>query len=149
MRTLIKGMAAGAAALGAMVFAASPAAADAPYWEPVNTTSAWHCGSTASHTANSRVQFQVCAVHGAAGYSQAVLVVVNNSSSAVQIEGYVELESASYLIPDSCDRSSLVAGARTGCVGRTVKTGNETLTASALLKVNGEWDNAPRKVWTP
>ncbi|MEU6246595.1 hypothetical protein [Glycomyces sp. NPDC047010] len=117
-----------------LAFTASPASA-APYWQEVNTGPTWSCNPTKIHPAKAGVGFQTCIVVNANYDAQAVLVVVNNSSSAIQLSGVID---TSFGADASCYSSTLNPGFRRGCFGPTVHVGSGvTLGATSYLTVNG------------
>jgi hypothetical protein len=122
-------------AAGTMALSASPASA-APYWQEVNTStgSKWTCNSTKAHPASSQVGFQTCLVTNANQDAQAVLVVVNNSTKAIQLSGVID---TSFGADASCYTSTLNPGFQRGCFTPTVHVGTGTIGATSYLTVNG------------
>ncbi|GHD30717.1 hypothetical protein [Streptomyces galbus] len=108
-------LAAAAASAGCLILAAAPAGA-APYWQSVSTNSTWSCAPTVVHTARAGVGFQACLVRSALDNAQVVLVVVNNSPSAVTVSGTV---TADFAAEAGCSSYTLAAGERRGCFGTT------------------------------
>ncbi|MFD7130370.1 hypothetical protein [Streptomyces sp. NPDC059894] len=104
-----------AAAAGSLILAAAPAGA-APYWQAVSTNSTWSCAPTVVHTAQAGVGYQACLVRSALDNAQVVLVVVNNSSSAVTVSGTITTDFAAEA---SCSSYALAVGERRGCFGTT------------------------------
>ncbi|MEU7279418.1 hypothetical protein AB0A69_11650 [Streptomyces sp. NPDC045431] len=103
-----------AAIAGGLLLTAAPAEA-APYWQSVSTSSNWSCARTVVHTAKAGVGFQACTVRNHNNDAQVVLVVVNNSTSAVNISGIVDSDFGD----GSCGSYSLAVGERRGCFGPT------------------------------
>ncbi|MET9800260.1 hypothetical protein [Streptomyces sp. NPDC006368] len=115
MRKTGRFLTAAAALMGSTLLTAAPAEA-APYWQTVSTNLSWKCAPTAAHPAKAGVGYQACLVRNAYDDAQVVLVVVNNSSSAVTISGTV----TSSFGPDaSCSAYNLAVGERRGCFGTT------------------------------
>lgn len=144
-KTGIRILTTAAAVAGSVLLAAAPAGA-APYWQTVSTNSNWSCAATVVHTARAGVGFQACIVRNANDDAQVVLVVVNNSSSAVTVSGTVTSEFAAEA---SCSTYSLAAGERRGCFGTTAHVpdceygagvpddGAQTYGGTVRLTVNG------------
>jgi hypothetical protein len=130
---------------GALI-AAAPAGA-APYWQTVTTGPTWDCARTVVHTAKAGVGFQACLVRNAHDDAQVVLVVVNNSTSAVTVSGTV----TSFGADAGCGSYTLPVGERRGCFGTTgpvpdcaygagTGDGTETYGGGVRLTVNGVVD---------
>ncbi|MET9575416.1 hypothetical protein ACLQ2D_33370 [Streptomyces sp. DT199] len=140
MRQVSKALTMAAAVAGAGLLAAAPASA-APFWQPVSTTSNWHCGSTEKHAGSNNVLFQTCIVVSDSNtYAQAVLVVRNNASAAVNIEGSL---TTNFGGGADCNFSKLNPGLVTGCFGPTIKVGSASpIYAYSDLKMNGISDRS-------
>jgi hypothetical protein len=137
MRRKFKLLAALVAAFGLALFVSSPASA-APYWQPVNTNDNWHCEKTQTHSASDNVGFQTCIVLNQYGDEQVVLVVVNNASTAIKIEGWMYTNFGGNA---HCNESWLNPGRQTGCLGPTVAAYCGANTAYSVLRMNSRYDD--------
>ncbi|TXS41471.1 hypothetical protein EAO75_42795 [Streptomyces sp. uw30] len=146
-----------AAAVGVALFAAGPASAMG-MWETVSTNSTWKCGPTKQHTAVPGVGFQACMVFGTLNESdeaKSVLVVTNNSSKAIALEGSITQTWNGQTI--DCQPSVLNPGFTRGCYNHQmpIKCGRNT--AYGDLRVNGVWNRTaskhhdwnPAPIWCP
>ncbi|MFG3511623.1 hypothetical protein [Streptomyces bobili] len=129
-----------AAVSGAAILSTGPAHAY-PYWQGVNLTPYWHCGTTTYHNASYNVLMQTCIVLTPDNqYAQSVLVVRNNASVAINISGYTEDGFGGGVSP--CNTSSLNPGLVTGCYGPTVNVaGQSPLKAIGHLVMNNIGDD--------
>ncbi|MEU0393352.1 hypothetical protein ABZ208_11345 [Streptomyces sp. NPDC006208] len=124
-----------AAGMAAVALAATPAAAKAPYWQPVKTNSSWSCSDYTYHQMSYNVNFKACVVSNDPGYKQGVLVVQNNAKVKIDIRGRVYTEGGLVDQSLACMHSPLSAGATTGCFLPSTK-------ASGVFRVKGAlWMN--------
>ncbi|MFJ4691547.1 hypothetical protein [Streptomyces sp. NPDC088766] len=135
-----------AAAVAAGLLLASAPAGAAPNWQTVSTGPTWSCAPTVVHTAGAGVGLQACLVRNANDDAQTVLVVVNNSGSAVTVSATV---TSDFAASAGCSTYTLTAGERRGCFGTTAHVPDclygaghpdpdgQTYGGSARLTVNG------------
>ncbi|MGV9943378.1 hypothetical protein [Streptomyces sp. NPDC003401] len=134
-----------ATALTGLLLASAPAGA-APNWQTVSTGPTWSCAPTVGHAAKAGVGFQACLVRNANDDAQTVLVVVNNSGSAVTVSATV---TSDFAASAACSTYTLAAGERRGCFGTTAHVpdclygaghpdpADQTYGGAARLTVNG------------
>lgn len=121
------------AALALVVGFAQPATAN-PYWQAFTTDSSWRCTATAQHPGATNIYYQGCVVVSGS-YMQTVLVVSNQSSSAVTIFGEVYNSNGPGW---TCNTSTFSPGYRRACFGDTTQMAPcELVTSVVVLHVNG------------
>jgi hypothetical protein len=150
MHHLMRTLAISGAVASSMLLSVSPSFARPPTpptvnWQEVGQTDAnWECTGVANHPAAPGVRFRGCTVVNSSNQAQAVLVLVNNSSSPIQINGGANTrimgsrDSWHSYIDVRCASSPLHSGFQRGCFSRTKDIKSFPLTVHILLTINGE-----------
>lgn len=128
-----KALGVAAAAVGALVFAASPASA-APYWQAVTETGNWTCTAYQHHTVSDYVDWKVCQIVNSNNDAQVAVVVRSAAPRAVTIAGGTD---SSYGSTASCYTSTLNPGFTRGCLGPTVHLTSAPTRITGYFTLNG------------
>lgn len=133
-----------AAAVGATVFTAGPAAA-AYDWQTVSTNSNWSCDDYVAHPLSKNIKFKTCVVRNASNGAQGVLVVQNSGTKVADIRGEVSVygytPSGDYRQSyATCKFDDLQPGLTRGCFGYTVE-GTVNLEVNTAFWMNGSDSN--------
>ncbi|OAL13158.1 hypothetical protein A4V12_21280 [Streptomyces noursei] len=113
VRKTFKGVAAGAALIGATVLGSGTAVA-APNWQPV-AGPFYDCETAVEHPAAPKVRFQGCLVVSSLGKAQVVLVANNFSGKPVTMSGRIVSDFGSA----DCNEKTLPTGTNHACYGPT------------------------------
>ncbi|MEH0577882.1 MULTISPECIES: hypothetical protein [Streptomyces] len=153
MKHVTKTLVAVIAATGAFLLSAGPAVATIAQprlvtWQEVGDTDEnWKCGPVVDHPAGDGIRFRACIIKNASNDAQAVLVLVNNSGSRIQINGEANTTirinwnpSARNIGDVNCASSPLNTGFQRGCFSQTKPTdqlNGRPLRVTIRLNVDG------------
>ncbi|WP_405807218.1 hypothetical protein OG729_18860 [Streptomyces sp. NBC_00210] len=149
IRRVLQGFAAATSVAAVSLLAASPASAY-PTWQTVGSTNSnWHCGTTKSHPASDNVNMRMCIVMNASNEAQAVVVVVNHASVAVNIEA--PGINTTWGAGGYCNKYPLAPGAQRACFTNTwpLNCSQDNTYAVEYLKMNGYSGSVSHRETTP
>ncbi|MFE3093902.1 hypothetical protein ACFXG1_08730 [Streptomyces sp. NPDC059248] len=140
-------LAAAVAAFGLTLVTAPSASAIEGVWKPWNNGWVTECGTTKTHRITTNASFQACFIIGSGSYVQPVLVVKNNTTSAIRLKGSAD---STYGTTVNCPDTFLSAGQRTTCMGTTegIRLGLNLGWGDLDLMSNGAW-HGDRTAYVP
>jgi hypothetical protein len=132
-------------AAGSLAVASAGTADAAPYWQPYQGTSSWHCSGSpyTVRWGNGVFVMRACVVRNGA-YIQAVETIVNTSTNSTYYFGPAEVElrdaRGRLVRSDTCLPSQLPGGFARACFGRTINTAQ---LLEGYVTLNGQLDISP------